>query len=65
MTYEEARDYLRAAGALDDVGELMDFDTGEQPYLCWGAGDATAHLDGRFTADDLEAIAVFMRGERK
>jgi len=30
-------------------------------YLCWNAGDDKAVLDGDFTADDLEAIAFWMR----
>jgi len=30
-------------------------------YLAWSQGDATATLDGTFTADDLEAIAWWMR----
>lgn len=30
-------------------------------YLGYNAGDGYAVLDGDFTADDLEAIAVYMR----
>jgi len=30
-------------------------------YLCVGTGISSARLDGRFTADELEAIAFWMR----
>lgn len=30
-------------------------------YLSWHRGESTATLDGVFTADDLEAIATWMR----
>lgn len=30
-------------------------------YLAWSHDDAEAVLDGRFTAEDLEAIAFWMR----
>ena len=30
-------------------------------YLAWSPGNATATLDGTFTADDLEAIAWWVR----
>jgi len=30
-------------------------------YLRWKVGDKKASLDGNFTADDLEAIAWWMR----
>jgi hypothetical protein len=30
-------------------------------YLHWNQGDNTATLDGEFTADQLEAIAIWMR----
>lgn len=30
-------------------------------YLCYEAGEKDAVLDGRFSADDLEAIAAQMR----
>ncbi len=30
-------------------------------YLCWRRGNGSATLDGSFTADELEAIAVWMR----
>ena len=32
-------------------------------YLGWTHGDADATLDGSFTADDLEAIAWWMRNK--
>lgn len=32
-------------------------------YLSWDKGDEYAVLDGRFTADELEAIAQHMRKE--
>ncbi|MEE7625455.1 hypothetical protein V3O24_04715 [Methylobacter sp. Wu8] len=32
-------------------------------YLSWNKGDESATLDGEFTADDLEAIAWWMRNK--
>jgi hypothetical protein len=34
-------------------------------YLAWTPGDLDATLDGQFTADDLEAIAWWIRNKRK
>lgn len=34
---------------------------GDGEYLSWQPGDETACLDGHFTADQLEAIAAYMR----
>ncbi len=44
-------DALTENGGLDDVSR----------YLSYAPGNDTATLDGQFTADDLEAIAVVMR----
>lgn len=34
-------------------------------YIGWEVGDERATLDGHFTADDLEAIALHMRETKK
>ena len=52
---EHLKDELQPDGGLYSVGW----------YLGWPVNDSTAILDGDFTADDLEAIAVYMRGNTK
>ncbi len=44
-------DQIMANGGLYDIGW----------YLSWEVGEKTATLDGKFTAEDLEAIAAHMR----
>lgn len=56
MTLDEARQHL--AGSIDSRDGRL-FSLGW--YLSWFPGDEYACLDGDFTADDLEAIAVNMR----
>lgn len=34
-------------------------------YLCWDSGEDCAVLDGHFDADELEAIAWWMRNKGK
>ena len=61
MTFDEAKtilgDSVRPDGGLFNGGW----------YLAWpGAeGIESATLDGRFTADELEAIAVYMRAQKE
>jgi hypothetical protein len=45
------------AGAIGDDGSLY----GLGWYLSWHSGDTAATLDGEFTADQLEAIVMWMR----
>ncbi len=56
MTYEEAKkhleEYIKPNGGSYSVGW----------YLAWSPGREEATLDGQFTADDLLAISVYMRG---
>lgn len=56
MTYEEAKEVLK--DAIADNGGLFNLGW----YLHWGKGQENAVLDGDFDADELEAIAVYMRG---
>jgi hypothetical protein len=55
MTRERAREILGDAvqpdGGLSCLGH----------YMAWTPGDETATLDSRFTADELEAVAVTRR----
>lgn len=59
MTFEEAGIYL--ADAVQPDGNLYQLGW----YLQYDAGLDTATLDGEFSADDLEAIAAYMRGSLK
>lgn len=42
---------IKADGSLDDIGR----------YLSWSPGDDGVSLDGDFTAEELEAVAWWMR----
>lgn len=55
MNEKEAIEIL--GGRIHQDGGL--FDGGS--YLSWSVGDAEATLDSTFTADELEAIAWWMR----
>jgi hypothetical protein len=59
MTYAEATERLKKHimpdGGLFSLGW----------YLLWHPNDPEACLDGDFTADDLLAIAIYMRGPEK
>lgn len=57
MTYEEAKTYL--GSTVTPKGNLYELGW----YLAWNKTESFAVLDGEFNADDLEAIAVYMRGE--
>jgi hypothetical protein len=48
---------VHLADHIDDEGGLYDVGW----YLRFTPGRSDATLDGQFTADDLEAIAVYMR----
>lgn len=56
MTLDEAKAFL--GDAVQDDGGLFDLGW----FLRWRPGESVATLDGAFTADDLEAIAAYMRG---
>lgn len=53
LVKEILKDAICEDGKLHDMGW----------YLNWCPGMETATLDGEFTADDLEAIACWMRRE--
>jgi membrane-bound inhibitor of C-type lysozyme len=58
MTLDQARkiikpDVIQPDGSLYSLGW----------YLAWTRGASDATLDGIFTADELEAIAVLMRAK--
>ena len=56
MTYQEACEKL--SNEIDKkTGDLYNSNW----YLSYNKGDRDAILDGEFNADDLEAIAVFIR----
>jgi hypothetical protein len=57
MSFDEAREYLKTKEAVSEDGGLYNLGW----YLGWNPGDKEATLDGTFTADDLIAIAVFMK----
>lgn len=52
---EDALEHLK--GVIQENNDLYSLGW----YLFYGFGDKKATLDGEFTADDLEAIAVYMR----
>ena len=56
MTEERVRELLESALCEDDEGL---YSCGW--YLAWSKGNDDASLDGSFTADELEAIAYWMR----
>ena len=57
---EILKDIIRTDGGLADGG-LADLSW----YLDWQVGDEEATLDGPFSAEDLEAIAWWMRNAKK
>ena len=57
MTYDEAKALLQSN--IDEDGGLDSGDTGE--YLYWRRGQMV-DLDGQFTIQLLEAIAVYVKG---
>ena len=52
---EILKDIIRTDGGLADLSW----------YLDWQVGDEEATLDGPFSAEDLEAIAWWMRNAKK
>ena len=66
MTLEEAKKILEpvleANGRLSwSLEKNVDYQFG---FVSYFPGDDSAALDGTFTADELEAIAVYMRATR-
>lgn len=55
MTIQEAKEIL--GDSVQEDGSLYDLSW----YLCCNAGAPDATLDGKFTADELEAISVLMK----
>lgn len=58
MTLEEAKKILTERLEPGLVPDGLD---SHYDYLCYRHGDETACLDGDFGADQLEAIAIYMR----
>ena len=56
MSYEDAKEHLRAQEAVSEDGGLFNLGW----YLGWEPGKEIATLDGTFTAKDLFAIATYM-----
>jgi hypothetical protein len=53
--------------ARELLGDAIKSDNGLHSlgwYLAWTPGDKAAVLDGQFTADELEAIAWWMRNRK-
>lgn len=59
MNETRATEILSERNALSDSSGLYNLGW----YLSWTAGDADATLDGTFDADELEAIAWWMRNK--
>ena len=59
MTYADAKALLK--DVTEPNGDLYSLGW----YLSWNVNDGTATLDGEFTPEDLEAIAVYMRGTKE
>jgi hypothetical protein len=59
MNEETALAILTARRLLGESGGLYNCGV----YLSWNPGDEGATLDGEFDADDLEAIAWWMRNK--
>jgi len=59
MTLKEAKKIigtsLKPDGSVHELGQ----------YMYYRPGDLTACLDADFSADDLEALAVYMRSTQK
>jgi hypothetical protein len=59
MTLDEAKkilgDSLKQDGSVYELGQ----------YMCYSPGDETVCLDADFSADDLEALVVYMRATAK
>lgn len=58
MTYQEAKLYLK--DSIQSDGGLYD----SENYLAWNDQFDEAVLDGRFTAKQLMAIAIYMMGDK-
>lgn len=55
MNEQRAREILKSA--IKPSGALLD----RVAYMSWEPGDSDVVLDGQFTAEELEAIAFWMR----
>jgi hypothetical protein len=58
MTEQRAMEILNGVDIFSDMPSL-----GNGEYTNWHEGDATVKLDGRFTAEELEAIVWWMRNK--
>ena len=65
MTHDKATSILERVGAINGKN-LTSFSDGRwSGYLQWSPRESMAMLDGRFSADELEAIAVWIRHYRQ
>lgn len=64
MDEEKAKEIL--GNVIEVDGGLHSLCSGEHfAYTNWFKGDETATLDGEFTADQLEAIAWWIRNKKR
>jgi len=61
MNEQRAKEILSQRNAIPDEGGLWNLGW----YLEWNSGDKEAVLDGEFEAEELEAIAWWMRNKSK
>lgn len=59
MNKAEVRLILASATSMQSSG--LDGELGYNGLVCWRLDWPTAELEGNFTADQLEAIALWMR----
>jgi hypothetical protein len=59
MDEHKARELL--GKGIQEDGSLYNL----SKYMCWNKGEEVAVLDGEFTADELEAIAYWMRDKKR
>lgn len=57
MTLDEAKGHLK--DFIDEDGNLLC----GSPWVSWDDGDASISLDGHFDANELEAMAIYMRSK--
>ncbi len=57
MTLDEAKEILKMG--IEPNGDLTSIS--EYDYMLWELGDKSINIDGNVTAEQLEAIAVYMR----
>lgn len=69
MTPAQAREVLKGNIDVGPNGEVDQISGWQRPegrleFAEWGRGDTAIRLDGDFSADELEAMAIIMREGR-